>query len=257
MNIVQVLILSVVEGFTEFLPVSSTGHLILASKLLGISPTDFTKSFEIVIQMGAICSVIVLYVKYVLENPKIIPKILVSFIPTSIIGLILYSFIKKVLLEDVNVTLITLFVGGIVIILLEKIHKPKDTDIKSVDSLSYPKAFLIGVIQSLSVVPGVSRAAATIFGGLFLGLDRKTAVEYSFLLAVPTMTAATALDLYKSAGSFNQSDFGILAIGFAASFVVAILAIKLLLNLVKKNSFIGFGIYRIVITIIFFLALIR
>lgn len=253
MTLLHTIILSIVEGFTEFLPVSSTAHLILTSHILGISPTDFTKSFEIVIQLGAICSVLVLYAQYVLKNPKVITKILVSFVPTSIIGLVLYSFIKKVLLENITTTLLALFIGGAIIIALERLLRSHKTPIDDVSKVTYKNAFLIGCAQSISVIPGVSRAAATIFGSLYLGLDRKTAVIYSFLLAVPTMAAATALDLYKSADTFSQADFGMLAIGFVLSSIVAGISIKFLLGVIRKNDFVGFGIYRIVLAVLFFL----
>lgn len=253
MSLLQVLILSIVEGFTEFLPISSTGHLILSSKLLGITPTELTKSFEIAIQLGAIFSVIALFTRSHLVNPKILPKILVSFVPTAAIGFLLYPIVKGVFLESEIITLLALFVGGVVIILFEKTHKEGKTSHSEISDLAYSKVFLIGLVQSVSIIPGVSRAAATIFGGLFLGLSRKSAVEYSFLLAVPTMFAATALDLYKSASSFGQTEITSLVVGFVASFAVAVLSIKFLLGFVKRNNFIGFGIYRILLSIIYFL----
>lgn len=249
--------LSIVEGITEFLPISSTGHLILVSKLLTIEPTAFSKSFEIIIQLGAICSVLFLYTKEVFVNKKIILRIIVSFIPTAVIGFLLYSFVKDVLLESSEITTLALLVGGIVLIGLELIYKEKDSKINSIGEVSYPRAFLIGVLQSLSIVPGVSRAAATIMGGLGLGLSRRTAVEYSFLLAVPTMLGASVLDIYKSSSSFSQSNVISLVIGFAVSFLVALGAIKFLLRFVKTNNFIPFGVYRIILALTFWLLVIR
>lgn len=251
MNLFQALILSIIEGITEFLPISSTGHMVLASKLLAINQTDFVKSFEIVIQLGAILSVIVLYGLKILNNKELLKKTLVAFIPTGIVGLLLYKIIKQLLIGNMLVTVISLFLGGIAIIILEKYFKNKQ-EFTTIENLSYKRSFLIGIFQSISVVPGVSRAAATIFGGLFMGLDRKSAVEFSFILAIPTMAAATGLDLIKSASSFSLAQSEILAMGFIGSFIVALLTVKWLLNYVKSNTFIPFGIYRIILAIFFF-----
>ena len=243
MDFLHVVILSVVEGLTEFLPISSTGHLILTSELLGIGTTEFTKTFEIAIQLGAIMSVVVLYFKK-LTDLALLTKLAVAFLPTAIVGFVLYPFIKGFLLESSGVTLWALLLGGMVLISFKKDNaKTKQLGIKD--------AFIIGVFQSASVVPGVSRAAATIIGGLFSGLNRKTATEFSFLLAVPTMFAATGYDLYKSSGILNSQNLPVLASGFILSFIFAAIAVKFFVNYVKSHDFKIFGIYRILLALAF------
>ena len=198
MNFLHVLILSIVEGLTEFLPISSTGHLILTSKLLDIQPTSFVKTFEIVIQLGAIMAIVVLYFKKLVTSLDLLKKLFVAFLPTVVIGFVLYPFIKSFLLGSSSVTLWALFLGGIVLILLEKFLPNLHIPHSDLREPTYKQAFLIGIFQSFSIIPGVSRAAATIMGGLLTGLNREMAVEFSFLLAVPTMFAATIFDIYKS-----------------------------------------------------------
>lgn len=257
MDYLQAIVLSIVEGLTEFLPVSSTGHLILTSKLLNIAQTDFVKSFEIIIQLGSICAIVFLYWETISRNKEVWKKIITAFIPTAIIGFIFYKIIKTFLLGNPLITLIALFGGGILLILLEKIHKEKDHHKDSVEKISFKNAFLIGISQSISVIPGVSRSAATIIPALFLGTKRKTAVEFSFLLAIPTMLAATILDVTKSNFSFTFSEYSILITGFIGSFLVAIFAVKFLLNFIKRHTFIPFGIYRIILAIVFGLFMLR
>ncbi len=251
------LILAVVEGISEFLPISSTGHLILASEFLKIKQTNFVKSFEIIIQLGAILAVVFLYWKTLIANKEIWKKILTAFLPTAIIGFIFYSAVKTYLLGNAFVTLISLFVGGIILIILEVIYKEKEHHAEKIEAISFKKAFLIGIFQSTSIIPGVSRAAATIIGALFLGAKRKTAVEFSFLLAVPTMLSATALDVYKGGFfSFSNQEYISLVIGFLGSFIVAIFAVKFLLGFIKNHTFIPFGVYRIILAILFWLFII-
>lgn len=259
MNIIHVVILSLVEGLTEFLPISSTGHLILASKLFGLPDSDYLKTFEIVIQLGAILAVFTLYSKKLLESAisggDLIKKIFVAFIPTAIIGFTLYPFIKSFLLSSSAITLNALFWGGIIIILIEMVLKKskvsKTQEMQSVPS--YKQALLIGSFQSLSVVPGVSRAAATIVGGLVSGLSRTAATEFSFLLAIPTMIAASGLDIWKSRDVIAQGGALSLFLGTSLSFLFAMLAIKFLIAYVKKHDFTIFGIYRIGLAILFWL----
>lgn len=252
MDFPSAIILSIVEGLTEFLPISSTGHLILSAKLLNITQTDFVKSFEIFIQLGAILGAVFLYFKDLID-PKKWPKIIVAFIPSAAVGLIFYKFIKNYLLSSSEIVLVSLFVGGLVLIAVEFFYKGQNGNTSSLDKINYKQAFLIGAFQSISVIPGVSRAGATIVGGMLSGLSRKTAVEFSFILAVPTMLAATTLDLLQSIQAFNISEFQILAAGFIASFIVAIISIKFLLKFVQSHTFIPFGIYRIVVAILFWL----
>lgn len=253
MDIFHSLILGVVEGITEFLPVSSTGHLILTGQVMGLPETEFLKSFYIAIQLGAILSVVVLYWRALLLDMDVLKKVIAAFLPTAVIGLILYKLIKQYLLSNDLVVVWALLIGGILLIAFEAWHKEADGSIDEVKNISYKQAMLIGLFQSLAVVPGVSRSAATILGGLFLGLKRKTIVEFSFLLAIPTMAAATGLDLLKSAYSFSGQQFILLGVGFGVSFVVAILSIKFLLHFIKKNNFMVFGFYRIIVAVVFLL----
>ncbi|MCX6713307.1 MAG: undecaprenyl-diphosphate phosphatase [Candidatus Vogelbacteria bacterium] len=256
MGFLHSIILGIVEGITEFLPVSSTGHLILASQLLRIGESDFVKSFEIIIQLGAILAVVVLYWKK-LWNWETIKKLLVAFLPTAIIGLALYKIVKTYLLGNTAVVLWSLFLGGFALIIFELWYEhchlgarlPKGE--KEALPPSYRQAVAIGLFQSIAIIPGVSRSAATIVGGLWLGLSRATIVEFSFLLAVPTMLAATGLDLIKNYQSFSADQFGSLTVGFVVSFLVALAAIKFLLNYIRKYDFIPFGIYRIILALIF------
>lgn len=251
MDYLHAIILSIIEGITEFLPISSTGHLVLASKLLNIMQTDFVKSFEIIIQLGSIFAIIFLYWETISRNTKVWKKIITAFIPTAVIGFALYKIIKSFLLGNFLVTLFALLIGGLLIIVLEKIHKEKDYHIDNIEKISYKNAFLIGIFQSISVIPGISRSAATIIPAILLGTKRTTAIEFSFLLAIPTMFAATALDVIKSNFSFTLPEYSILTVGFIGSFLVAILAVKFLLNFIKKHTFILFGIYRIILALIF------
>lgn len=249
-DLFNVIILGIVEGITEFLPVSSTGHLILTSSILKIPQSEFLKTFEIAIQLGAIVSVVVLYWKSLLLDKEMIKKIIAAFVPTALIGLILYKFVKSFLLGSKTVVIWSLLVGGIFIVVFELLYKRKPAR-KESSAVSYKQAVLIGLAQAVSIIPGVSRSAATIIGGLALGLSRKTIVEFSFLLAVPTMAAAVALDLLKTAGSFTSTQVGYLIAGFIVSFIAAMLAIKFLLSFIKNNNFIIFGIYRIILALLF------
>jgi undecaprenyl-diphosphatase len=243
--------LGIVEGITEFLPISSTGHLVLASDLLRISQTNFVKSFEIAIQLGAILSVVVLYWQKVIVNWEIWKRIIVAFVPTAILGAIFYKIIKGLLLGNNTVIVYSLLIGGILIILFEWFYQEKENSIKEIEKIPLAKAAWLGVFQSVAMIPGVSRSAATILGGMALGVNRKAIVEFSFLLAAPTMLAATGLDLLKSGGNFSANQFKMLFVGFVVSFIVAILAIKFLLRFIKNHSFISFGIYRIILALVF------
>jgi undecaprenyl-diphosphatase len=248
------IILGIVEGITEFLPISSTGHLILSATVLQIQESDFLSSFMIAIQLGAICSVVVLYWQKIWSKPReIFIRLVLAFIPTAIIGLTLYGVVKKYLLNNQAVVLWALLIGGIILIIFELLYKEKETATAEITQVSYKNSFLIGVFQSLAIVPGVSRSAATVIGGLCLGLKRKTIIEFSFLLAVPTMLAATGLDLLKTGFTFSGTEWGMIGLGFIVSFLFAILAIKFLLNFIQKHTFIWFGVYRVVIAILFWL----
>jgi undecaprenyl-diphosphatase len=251
MNVLQAGILGIVEGITEFLPISSTGHLMLTVQYLRLSQTDFIKSFEIAIQFGAILAVVVLYWKTLISGWDIWKKVIAAFLPTAIIGLLLYKVMKKYLLASSSIVLWALFLGGILLIIFELFHREKDNSIASLSEISYSKALLIGLFQTIAIIPGVSRSAATIVGGLALGLKRKTIVEFSFLLAVPTMCAAMVFDLTKNIHAFTGANLLALGVGFIVSFIVALLAIRFLLVFIKKHTFIPFGIYRILAAIAF------
>ena len=253
MNYIQAIVLSFVEGVTEFLPISSTGHLILASKVLSIPQTEFVKSFEITIQLGAILAVVVLYSQTLVKNREIWKRVLVAFIPTGVLGFLVYQLVKTFLLGNVNVVIASLFLGGIAMLILEGFFDRKQKQTKSIENLSAAQSTAIGIIQSIAMIPGVSRAMATIFGGLGVGLSRKSAVEFSFLLAVPTMLAATTLDLVKTSFLFTGREYLLLVIGFIGAFISALIAVKGLLNFVQKHSFKLFAVYRIILALFFWL----
>lgn len=243
-------ILGVVEGLTEFLPISSTGHLILAAGYFALPPTEFQKTFEIAIQLGAILAVVFLYAKRLLRDRRTVMLVVTGFIPTALIGFLLHDFVKSVLLGSVATVLWSLFVGGIVIVLFEVLHRERKSDAADLTRVSFAQAVLIGLFQSIALIPGVSRAAATILGGELIGLRRTTATEFSFLLAIPTMAAAAGLDLVKSAGSFTSGDVVTLGVGFIVSFLTALAVIRWLLRFIQHHSFVLFGVYRIVLAAI-------
>lgn len=253
MDLFHAFVLGCVEGVTEFLPISSTGHLMLTAKLLGLAQTEFLKSFEIAIQLGAILAVGVLYARSFLINREVLKRVLAAFIPTAVIGLFLYKVVKKFLLGSTDVVVAALFLGGIFLIVFERFYREKPDAKADLERLPYRDALSIGCFQALAMIPGVSRAAATIIGGLILGMKRKTIVEFSFLLAVPTMLAACALDLFKSAGdiSLGTQELSFLAVGFATAFVTAMASIKFFLRFIQRHNFVSFGVYRVLIAVAF------
>ncbi|HSD12778.1 MAG TPA: undecaprenyl-diphosphatase UppP [Patescibacteria group bacterium] len=251
MHPVSAIILGIVEGLTEFLPVSSTGHLILASRLLGLGQSEFMKSFEIAIQLGAILAVVFMYRKTLFGDREALKRVVVGFIPTGVLGLALYKVVKHYLLGSDATVLWALFLGGLALIAFEMFHRSAPGGDADVRKITYRQALVIGAVQSLAMIPGVSRSAATVVGGLAQGIDRRTTVQFSFLLAVPTMLAATGLDLVKSAGSFGSGDLAAIVLGAAVAFVVAIAAIRFLLRYVRNHDFIPFGIYRVLVAVAF------
>lgn len=268
--LILVVILAVVEGITEFLPVSSTGHMILVNKLIGgkyLSPT-FTNSFLIIIQLGAILSVVVYFWKdlspFVKTKEEFIPKfrlwlkIIVGVFPAMLIGLLLDDIIDKYFMNNVTIVAITLIVYGIIFILIEVIYKLKNlqSELTKFSELKYRTAFLIGFFQCLAMIPGTSRSGATIIGALLLGLSRPLAAEFSFYLAIPTMFGATVLKLLKNGLVFTKIEWFYLALGSVIAFVIAYIVIKWFMNFIKKRSFASFGLYRIILGIIV-LALLR
>lgn len=253
MNYLHGLILGVIEGLTEFLPISSTAHLVIFSNWLRLPSSDFLKTFEISIQLGAILAVVVLYWKRIWSGWDLIGRIAAAFIPTAIIGLVLYKLVKNFLLDNLWVIAFALLIGGVILIILEKYYGKKTEEKKSEENLSYRQAFLIGLCQSLAIIPGVSRAAATIMGGLGLGVKRREIVEFSFLLAIPTMLAATGLDLIKSRdnlASLGTTEITIWLTGFLAAFLTAIAGVRFFLRFIKQNNFVPFGWYRIALGLV-------
>ncbi|MDW8032085.1 MAG: undecaprenyl-diphosphatase UppP [Aquificaceae bacterium] len=250
MEIKHALLLGAVEGITEFLPVSSTGHLILTAHVLGIPHDSFTKSFEIAIQLGAILAVAFLYWRRLTRDLELWKRILVAFLPTGLLGFTLYRFIKSYLIGNDLVVVLALVLGGIFLLFADRVCE-RFCYISDARELSYPRAFAVGLFQSLAMVPGVSRSGATIIGGMLLGLNRKTSAEFSFLLAVPTMLIATSYDLYKSHGEFQATDWQVLGVGFLTAFFFAMLSIKTLLRFLSSYSFLTFGIYRVLVGLVY------
>lgn len=246
------IILGIVEGFSEFLPISSTAHLGLASFILGIDQDNFVKTFEIVIQGGAILAVFILYWRK-FTDINILKKVITAFIPTAIVGFILYKIIKSYLIGNIYITVISLFLGGIILIVYERFIKRDITQDKDIHSIDYKTSIYLGLIQAIAIIPGVSRSGATIVGGRFLGLSKKAIVEFSFLLGGPTILAATGYDLLKNYKLFDINQVYSLSTGFFFSFITAIIGIKFLLKYIENNSLRNFGIYRIIISIIFFI----
>lgn len=250
MTPVEALIIAIVEGLTEFLPVSSTGHMILASSCLGLEHDAFQKSFEISIQLGAILAIAWIYARRFLRSIELYKKLVVAFLPTAIVGLAAYGWIKQYLFSPMVVT-VSLIAGGIVLLFLDRRVVASRSSIEQLEHIPYRNAFGIGLVQGISVIPGVSRAAATIIGGVFNGLDRRQATEFSFLLAVPTMFAATGYDLLRTGMQFSRQELMLLALGLVASFVFAWIAVKLLLSFVERHGFAVFGWYRIALGLLF------
>ncbi len=248
MSILHAILLAIVEGLTEFLPVSSTGHMIITAALFGIQADDFTKVFIVSIQFGAILSVVVLYFRRFFKNLDFYFKLFAAFLPTAILGFLLKSRVDA-LLENVTVVAVMLLVGGIVLVFVDKWFAKNELHSPQEDTISYPTAVLIGLFQSVAMVPGVSRSAATIIGGLTQKLTRKTAAEFSFFLAVPTMFAATAKSLWddKELLLAQSDNWGILLLGNAVAFVVALAAIKFFIGFLTKYGFRAFGYYRIIV----------
>lgn len=243
MNTIQAIVLAIIEGLTEFLPVSSTGHMIIASSFFGIAQDDFTKLFTIVIQLGAILSVVVLYFKRFFQTLDFYFKLLVAFIPAVVLGLLLSDFIDSLLENPITVA-ISLVIGGIILLKVDEWFKGSDQT-----EITYLTALKIGLFQCLAMIPGVSRSGASIVGGMSQKLSRTTAAEFSFFLAVPTMLGATTkkcYDYYKHGFELSHDQINLLIIGNVVAFIVALLAIKSFIGFLSKNGFKIFGYYRII-----------
>lgn len=241
MTLIHVLILSFIEGLTEFLPISSTGHLIITSAFLKIEPTDFSKAFDVIIQFGAIFAVVFLYRDRLKWNLDFYKKVFIAFIPAAIFGFLLKHKIDE-LLESTAVVAWALIIGGVVLLFIDQVFK-KNSDSELTDK----KSGFIGLFQCLALIPGVSRSAATIIGGQVVGLSREKAAEFSFILAIPTLTAATIYKLWKIRHILDMSQAVDLGLGIFLSFVFAILAIRLFITVLNKYGLKYFGVYRIII----------
>lgn len=248
MTYLQAIILGIIEGITEFLPISSTGHMIIGSALLGIDTKDsFVQLFIVAIQLGTILSVVVLYFKRFFKSLSFYFKLLAAFIPAVIFGLLFNDKIDE-MLGSIEVVAVSLLVGGIVLLFIDNVFKHPTED--NADNIKYPSAFVVGLFQCLAMIPGVSRSAASIIGGMTTKLTRKAAAEFSFFLAVPTMFGATAKklwDFYESGQQVTAKEWNLLIIGNVVGFLVAMVAIKTFINYLSKHGFKAFGVYRILV----------
>jgi len=240
----QAIILAVIEGVTEFLPISSTGHMIVASQWLGVAQTDDNKAFEVIIQLAAILAVVASYrEKFSLQYLELWKKVVLAFIPIGAVGFLLHKQIKAMF--TVEIVAVMFILGGIIFLLVEWLHKGRDYPVKQVEDLSYKQAAWIGFAQIFALIPGTSRAGASIIGALLVGLDRKASAEFSFLLAMPVMLAASGFDLLKHYHDFAGAQLLPLLVGFAVAFISAWLVMRLFISFLQRFTFNAFGIYRI------------
>lgn len=244
MDILQAIILGLIEGITEFLPISSTGHLIVASNWLSIEQTETNKAFEVIIQFSAILAVIANYSdKFTFRHKALWGKVSLAFIPIGLIGLLFHKQIKTLFTVPMVSTMF--IVGGIFFLILEHFYKEHASQTGDMEQITYRQAFWIGIAQTFALMPGTSRAGASIMGALFVGLNRKASAEFSFLLALPVLAAASGFDLLKHYQDFSAGDTQMLLAGFVTSFIVAYLTMRLFISFIQRFTFIGFGIYRI------------
>ncbi len=244
MGIIEAVILGIIEGFTEFLPISSTGHLIVVSHFLDIAQSDKQKAFEIIIQLAAILSVLFAYKEHFsFKKIELWKKIVLAFLPVGTVGFLLADTIKS--LFSIQVVAWAFIVGGIIFLIVENYYQEEEHHIDLVDAISYKQAFYIGIAQVFSLIPGTSRAGATIIGALLVGLTRKASAEFSFLLAIPVMVAVTGYDLLKHYHEFTGENFWFLFAGFITSFIVAYITMRLFIAFLSRFTFVAFGLYRI------------
>jgi undecaprenyl-diphosphatase len=249
LSIIESIILGIIEGFTEFLPISSTGHMIIASDLMGIEQNNMTSAFEIIIQFSAILAVVFNYKdKFTLQKIELWKKIVLAFIPIGAVGFVFASTIKAMFVP--SIVAFAFIIGGIVFLVVEKFYKNEEHLIDDVEKVSYTQAFYIGLAQVAALIPGASRAGASIIGAMLVGLNRKASAEFSFLLALPVMCATTGYDLMKHYQEFAGANFVVLAVGFITSFIVAYLTMKLFIEFLSRFTFVAFGIYRIIIGVL-------
>jgi undecaprenyl-diphosphatase len=245
MDVLQAIILGIVEGATEFLPVSSTGHLIVVSQWLGIEQTKINIAFEVIIQLAAILAIFANYKdKFTVSHLNLWIKILIAFLPLAIVGFIFKDQIEALFLSKIVVP-IMFIIGGIVFLVLEFFHKESHEKMQNIDEVSYQQAAWIGFAQIFALVPGTSRAGSTIVGALLVGLSRKASAEFSFLLALPVMGATSAYAFLKHYNDFMNANWIPLAVGFATAFIVAYLTMKIFIRFLEKFTFVSFGVYRI------------
>jgi len=245
MDIIQSIILGIVEGFTEFLPISSTGHMIVVADLMGLSQNAENKAFEVIIQLASILAILLNFRdKFNFKEVNLWTKIFVAFLPLAIIGFIFRHQVKE--LFSVQIVAIMFIIGGIVFLVVERFYKEKEYHIDDVENVSFKQALIVGISQVFALIPGTSRSGATIIGGLLAGMDRKTSAEFSFLLALPVMLAAGGYDFLKHYHEFAGQNMIVLASGFVTAFVVAYITMKLFLKFLEKFTFVSFGWYRII-----------
>ncbi len=249
MDIYQAIILGIVEGFTEFLPVSSTGHMIIVSSWIGLEQTSATKAFEMIVQLAAILAVLVNYKdKFTFEKIELWKKLFIAFLPLASVGFVFRHQIKD--LFSVQIVAIMFIIGGIVFLIVEKLYKESKTHITNVEDISYKQSLYIGLAQVFALIPGTSRAGSTIIGGLMVGLSRKASAEFSFLLAFPVMLTVSGYDLLKHYNEFTNENLIVLISGFITAFIIAYITMKLFIKFLDKFTFVSFGIYRIVFGVI-------
>ena len=251
MTVLQSAILGIVEGITEFLPISSTAHLIIVSSLLGIKQTISSVAFEIIIQLGATLAIVAIYLNKInFKEIELWKKVILAFLPLAIIGFLLRHKIKE--LFDLYTVAWMFIIGGIVFFIVEKFYNEEKVKVDSIENVSYKQALIIGIFQVFALLPGTSRSGSTIVGGMLGGLSRKTAADFSFLLAIPTMFAASGYEFVKNIHSFSNENSIVLIVGFVVSFISCYIAVKWFLNFVKKYTLIPFGVYRIIVGILLF-----
>ena len=245
MTILDSIILGIIEGFTEFLPISSTGHLIVASEFLNLEQNSVNTAYEVIIQFAAILAVILNYPsKFSLQHIELWKKIILAFIPIGAVGFVFSKQIKA--LFSIEIVAIMFIIGGVIFLIVEKYYRKKEHLIDDVEKVTYKQALYIGLAQIFALIPGTSRAGSTIIGAMLVGLNRKASAEFSFLLALPVMCATTGYDILKHYEDFTQSNLITLGIGFVIAFIVAFMAIKLFLKFLENFTFVAFGIYRII-----------
>ncbi len=249
MDIFQAIIIGIIEGFTEFLPISSTGHMIVASKFLGVDQSAVVKAYEVIIQFAAILAVVLLYREKInFKEINLWSKIMGAFFPLAIIGFLIKDWVKEIF--NVQTVAYMFIIGGVIFLIVEYFHKDEESTAKDIEEITWRQAMSIGFAQVLSLVPGTSRAGSTIIGGMLSGVSRKASTEFSFLLAIPVMMAVSGYDLLKHYKEFIGADITAFTIGFVVAFVVAYITIKMFIVFLQRFTFVAFGIYRIIFGVI-------